>query len=483
MTEKNKIIIIVQARLGSKRLPRKAILPLVDRMSIIEFLLKRLKLVKKVDDIFLATSKKKENLDLIQIAKKLKINIYRGSENNVIKRFYDISKKVNANIIVRICADNPLIDPFLIDKLILKFTNENNIDHISTYHKPSIPYGSGCAIFSFEALSYIYKKYKNDLNTIEHVEPKMLSSKKINTYFYKTNDPKMHLPHLNLSIDNIWNYDYVKGLSQYLFNKYNFNFSLKEIAKIFNRPKIAVFANGLLGKEALLFLKSMNLKLEFLVHHPVENSKYLSEIIKISGLKKDRVFSYDKLVSNPSLLYRFDPIIGFSFWSSYIIPKNIINLFPLGIFNLHNSVLPSLRGSGANIWSILKEIKTGVSFHKIDEKIDKGHLIEYKEFDISFKDDGYSLFIKQHKEMIKLFKKNFYNVLFGSFKYTYTNYPNSFFAKSDRDKFKIIKHNDHFNAKTFFNILRAYQFSSYDSAIFLDEKNQKWSVSLKIKKC
>ena len=482
MIKNKKIIMIIQARLGSKRLPRKAILPLVNKLSILEFLINRLKLVKRVDDIFLATSNRKENDLLVRIAKKLKINFHRGSEHNVIKRFYDISKNENADIIIRICADNPLIDPFFIDRLILKFINNSHFGHLSTYHKPSVPYGSGCAIFNFETLHYIYEKYKNDKITLEHVEPRMLSSKKIKTYFFKTDDPRMHLPNLNLSIDNYWNYEYVKGLSQYLYNKYNYQFSIKEIVNTVTKPKIGIFANGLLGKKALMFFKSLNLKFEFIVHHPTEKAYLLKDIIKISKIKKERLFSYDKIVSNPRLLDKFDPLIGFSFWSSFIIPKSILNKFPLGIYNLHNSVLPSLRGSGANIWSILKEIKPGASLHKIDEKIDKGYLIEYKEFNISFMDDGYSLFIKQHKAMINLLKKNFYKLLYGNHRYIHSPYQDSFYTKAERDKFKLIKYNDYSRAKSFFNILRAYQFSSSDSAIYLDEENKKWSISIKIKK-
>ena len=103
--------------MGSTRLPNKMSLNL-DGYPIIEWVISRIKQSKLIDKFVLATSLSKENDYLIEISKKYQIESYRGSENNVLSRFVDISTKEKADFIVRICADNPFVDPNEIDRLI-----------------------------------------------------------------------------------------------------------------------------------------------------------------------------------------------------------------------------------------------------------------------------------------------------------------------------------------------------------------------------
>ena len=109
------IIAIVQARMGSKRLPGKVLLK-VNGKTLIEILMQRLLLSKKIEKIVLATSKKKENDPLVEEVKDLGFKVYRGSENDVLDRYFNVAKKFKANVIVRITGDCPLIDPYLIDE-------------------------------------------------------------------------------------------------------------------------------------------------------------------------------------------------------------------------------------------------------------------------------------------------------------------------------------------------------------------------------
>ena len=145
---KPKIVIVLQCRFRSKRLYGKAMLPLVKEMSVLEFLLRRMLLVKNVDKLVLTTGAHKSNDILKKIAKKLKISFFEGPEKNVIKRFCLVAKKTKADIIVRVCGDNPLTDPYLISKQINYFlSKQDKIDHLSTFEQNTIPYGAGCAIF------------------------------------------------------------------------------------------------------------------------------------------------------------------------------------------------------------------------------------------------------------------------------------------------------------------------------------------------
>ena len=115
-----KFIATIECRLSSKRLPGKLILPL-GSSTVIEFLIKRLKKIKLIDEIILATTTKKIDDSLVDIAKKNKIKFYRGSENNVLKRVYDAAKKFKADAVVQVSGDSPLTDIRLITKWIKIF--------------------------------------------------------------------------------------------------------------------------------------------------------------------------------------------------------------------------------------------------------------------------------------------------------------------------------------------------------------------------
>ena len=113
-----KIAIFLAARSGSKRLPKKHFLKLNKNLNVIDLCIKRLKKAKLVNKIILCTTNKNEDYKFKYVCQKHKINLFRGDENNVLKRFIDCAKKNSINTIVRITADCPIIDPKLIDKCI-----------------------------------------------------------------------------------------------------------------------------------------------------------------------------------------------------------------------------------------------------------------------------------------------------------------------------------------------------------------------------
>ena len=122
---KNNIHIIVQARLESTRLPNK-VLKIINKKTIIKTLLDRLKKSKLTKKIIVAIPDNKNNLPLKTYLKKIKFNnIYQGSSNNVLSRYYYAAKKFSSNTIVRITADCPLIDYKLLDRMISTFKKDN----------------------------------------------------------------------------------------------------------------------------------------------------------------------------------------------------------------------------------------------------------------------------------------------------------------------------------------------------------------------
>jgi len=160
--KETKIVAIIQARIGSKRLPRK-ILKKIGNRTIFEWIYYRLMFCNKLDQIVLSTSDSIENKVLIDIAQKHGLKHYAGSEIDLVDRMYKTAKKFNASAIVRITGDCPLVDPFIVDSLILKYLSKQPIDYASNSFPPTFPDGMDVEIISFKTLERLFNEVKDPL--------------------------------------------------------------------------------------------------------------------------------------------------------------------------------------------------------------------------------------------------------------------------------------------------------------------------------
>ena len=170
-----KIVAIIQARMGSARLPGK-VMKIINGKTIIELLISRLIKSKYLTDIVVATSVNKNNDPLVEHIKELGYNCEQGSEDNVLERYYEVALKHSADIIIRITGDCPFVDSELVDDAILQF-NASNIDYISNGSPPSYPDGLDIEVFSMAALTKSYLETES-LYDKEHVTPYMRESNK-----------------------------------------------------------------------------------------------------------------------------------------------------------------------------------------------------------------------------------------------------------------------------------------------------------------
>ena len=131
-----KIIAIIQARLGSTRLPGKVLLDLEGK-TVLEHVIRRVKSSKLVTDVIVATTINKADLKIVKLCANLGINVYCGSEDDVLDRYYQTARLFKADHIVRITSDCPLIDPLLIDEVITLHMQEN-ADYTSNTIKENI---------------------------------------------------------------------------------------------------------------------------------------------------------------------------------------------------------------------------------------------------------------------------------------------------------------------------------------------------------
>ena len=169
-----KTVAIVQARMGSQRLPGKVI-SLITTKPMIELLLSRLSKSKKIDEIMVAISEESGNDELESIILSLGYQCFRGSEKNVLNRYYNAAKKTKADIIVRITGDCPLVDAEIVDDCIDGFKN-SKVDYFSNTKPRSFPDGLDVAVMSFQSIEKANSEAKTAFDK-EHVTSYIVNSK------------------------------------------------------------------------------------------------------------------------------------------------------------------------------------------------------------------------------------------------------------------------------------------------------------------
>ncbi|WP_019424724.1 cytidylyltransferase domain-containing protein [Paenibacillus sp. OSY-SE] len=163
-----KVVAIVQARMGSSRLPGKVMKPLIDH-SVLGHVILRLKAVNSINKIVIATTQNPEDDVIICECNKYNVPVYRGSTEHVLSRYYEAAKKFNADIVVRVTSDCPLIDPEITENIINYFF-ELDADYVSNKIIETFPRGLDTEVFTMSSLEKAYKGAYNDIHR-EHVTP------------------------------------------------------------------------------------------------------------------------------------------------------------------------------------------------------------------------------------------------------------------------------------------------------------------------
>ena len=171
---------IIQARMGSERLPGKVLFDLIDGKKSIEFLIDQLESSNLEQKIVAIPDDNSDDI-LFDFLNNLKISCYRGSTFDVLDRYYTCAKKFSFKNIMRITGDNPLIDPEIVNDAIEEYC-DSNCDYLTNSIDRTFPNGTEVEIFSFDALEIAWKFAKKKSER-EHVTP----------YFYNNPDKfKIH---------------------------------------------------------------------------------------------------------------------------------------------------------------------------------------------------------------------------------------------------------------------------------------------------
>ncbi|MFX1500537.1 MAG: cytidylyltransferase domain-containing protein, partial [Promethearchaeota archaeon] len=197
---KKKIGVIIQTRMGSTRLPGKVLKKLNEKNTVLDILIKRLKLCEKVNEIIIATTPDKKNNAILKLVQLLDVNSFIGSEKNVLKRYYKAAKYFNLDIIIRATSDNPFIDYRVVDDLIECYKN-SSYDYISNNHSfTNFPIGSDIEIFSFDILRKVYSLARTKVEK-EHVTTYITRHPEIFRIYYYNLDNLKKIENLRLTID------------------------------------------------------------------------------------------------------------------------------------------------------------------------------------------------------------------------------------------------------------------------------------------
>ncbi len=160
-------VAIVQARMGSSRLPNKVMMELCGHPALWH-IYDRIRRSKRVDEFVIATSSMPENDGIEAFAMKNGISVFRGSEDNVLERVYLAAKKANADAVVRLTGDNVLVCAEIIDAGAVYFEQEGSLDYL--YYREGLPLGLAVEIMKYDALECAYLEAA-DAECLEHVTP------------------------------------------------------------------------------------------------------------------------------------------------------------------------------------------------------------------------------------------------------------------------------------------------------------------------
>lgn len=197
---------IIQARTNSSRLPAKIMLDLAGK-TLLERVYDTVSSSDKINQIIIATSREKSDDIVVKKLKQLNISFFRGELNNVLKRFYDATQQYPAKNIIRITADNPLMDAKIIDALVSHY--ESSKSDYSMFSNAI--YGLSAEVFSYDALKKAYLNADDDYSK-EHVTPYIKNNSKTGIIDISK---KYKQPQLSVTVDTLD--DYMKMQNFYLY--------------------------------------------------------------------------------------------------------------------------------------------------------------------------------------------------------------------------------------------------------------------------
>jgi len=218
--KRTRISIIMQARVGSTRLPAK-VLKIILGKAVLELDIERCLRVTSIDDVIIATTNEPDAYKIVAVCKKFpsdRVHFYHGAVDDVLARYYKAAREFDSNIIIRITSDCPLFDHTLVDVMIRKFISlrkdGSEVDYLSNNNPPTYPHGLDTEIFTFAALERAFLEAKDPYER-EHVTPYIRRHPEI--FRIENFSQVRDLSHLRWTLDYPEDFDFIKAVYERLY--------------------------------------------------------------------------------------------------------------------------------------------------------------------------------------------------------------------------------------------------------------------------
>lgn len=256
-----RLISIIQARMGSTRLSGKVLHKLEDK-TVLEHVVRRVKSSELVDDVVVATTIDKKDLQIVELCASLGISVYCGSEDDVLDRYYQAAKLFKADNVVRITSDCPVIDPKVINEVITLHL-KTNADYTSNVLQETFPDGEDVEVFTFTSLRNAWMNSKL-LSEREHVTPFIRNHPEL--FKHASLQYKENLSQKRWTLDNAEDLEFLRQVYKHLYLKY-----------------------PLFGMNDVLRLIKEKPEIEQINRHIVRNAGYMK------SLREDRTLNLDNI--------------------------------------------------------------------------------------------------------------------------------------------------------------------------------------------
>lgn len=251
-----KIGAIVQTRTSSTRLPGKVLkdLPYGSGINVLQHVIRRLKRSRKLDDIIIATTQNKSDSKIVELSASEKVKWFKGSEEDVLKRYYYAAKENSLDIIVRVTSDCPCIDPEIVDDLIEEHLKAR-ADYTANSLTRTYPHGLDAEIISYAALEKAFKETEDPYEK-EHVTEYIILNRSREFKIHKMEAPKkLYAPDIRITIDTKQDYALLCAVFEYLYPENHF-FNAEDIVKLFSsKPWLQLINEDTINKKKFDTLK------------------------------------------------------------------------------------------------------------------------------------------------------------------------------------------------------------------------------------
>lgn len=226
-----KIVATIEARMASSRLPGKVLKEALGK-PMLHHLVTRLRAVPSIDSIVLATTINSTDDILVSFAKSEDILCFRGSEDDVMDRLIGAAVSVNADVIVEITGDCPIIDPEIVEQTIRMFL-AHEVDYVSNTDIRSYPDGMDTQVFHLDALRRS-ASITDDRLDHEHVTLHIRNNPKLFPRVQLVAPPELYWPDLGLTLDEQADYELLKRIMEY-FGEGNSLFSCLDVVRLLHK--------------------------------------------------------------------------------------------------------------------------------------------------------------------------------------------------------------------------------------------------------